>query len=374
MSQATATDYTRRLERVRDALREHELDGLLVLSPANRRYLTGFTARDGQIGESAGAVLLTRDRAVLITNPLYSDQARAECGATGAAEVLELRRRPYIPPREQLQEWGVRRLGFERDYTLYGYYADLEERLAEDGELMPLKGVVEALRVLKSPAELDALRSAARIADEAYARVTGGLRPGVTERAVARALDEAMEELGAEGPSFPTIVAAGPNSARPHHEPGHTVIGEGEPVVIDMGARYEGYCSDMTRSFCLGRADERYRELHALVLQAHVASRDAVREGVPSKEADAIARDLLKAGGYEQEFSHSLGHGLGLDVHEPPSLRKESEDALRAGMVVTIEPGVYIPGYGGVRIEDTVVVTERGCEPLNSSPKDPVIP
>ncbi|MDP9381107.1 MAG: Xaa-Pro peptidase family protein [Chloroflexota bacterium] len=371
MSLATVTDYTRRVENVRETLREKELDGVLVLGPANRRYLTGFTGRDGQIGESAGIVLVTRDRAVLVASPLYSEQARAE--GVGV-EVLELRERWYKALPEHLTEWGVRRLGFERDYTLYGHYEDLKERMPVGSELLPLKGVVEEMRVRKSSAELEVLRAAARIADEAYARVVGSLRPGVTEKAVARALDEAMEELGAEGPSFPTIVAAGPNSARPHHESGDTVIQQGDPVVIDMGARYEGYCSDMTRSFSLGRADDRYLELHGLVLQAHLSSQGAIRPGLSAKDADAVARDLLKAAGYEQEFSHSLGHGVGMDVHEPPRLHKDSEDTLDAGMVVTVEPGVYITGYGGVRIEDTVVVTDTGHEALNHSPKkEPVI-
>ncbi len=370
MTTDTATDYARRIARVREVVAERDLDGLLILGPANRRYLSGYTAADGAIGESAGMVLVTRDRAALIVNPLYTDQANAEAAEL---EVVELRGRSKTLLPEKLKEWGVRRLGFERNYTLYGFYEDLQENLEDGSALVPVKGIVEKMRIRKSDAELEIMRRAGKIADDAYSRVTAALRPGMTERQVARALDEAMEELGAEGPSFPTIVAAGANSARPHHEPGDTPISAGDPVVIDMGARYEGYCSDMTRSFCLGSADERYREIYDLVLRAHDAAKEFVRAGVTGKDADAVARDLLTGAGYEQEFSHSLGHGVGMDVHEQPSLHKESESTLDTGMVVSIEPGIYISGWGGVRIEDTVVVTADGYESLNHAAKGPVL-
>lgn len=370
MTHPATPDYAERLDTVRETLAGKCLDALLVLGPANRRYLSGFTAQDGAIGESSGAVLVTPDRAYLITSPLYSEQAKAE--AAPRVEPVELRGRSVKLLPDKLKEWGVRRLGFERDYTLYGYYEDLRDNL-EGGELTPLKGVVEAMRLRKSPAELDALRAAARIADEAFARVTGELRAGMTEAQVARALDEAMQELGAEGPSFPTIVAAGTNSARPHHEPSNRTLQEGDPVVVDMGARHGGYCSDMTRSFCLGDADARYRALYDVVLEAHHRSVGSIRDGLSGKDADGVAREVLTAAGYEKEFNHSLGHGVGMDVHEPPSLWKDSEDTLGAGMVVTVEPGVYIAEYGGVRIEDTVVVTPDGAERLNHAPKDPVM-
>lgn len=363
-------DYAHRIQQVRDSLRETNLDALLVLGPANRRYLSGYTAHDGSIGESAGAVLVTSDSTYLLVNPLYTEQASAE--GVGI-ETVELRGRSAKALAEKLTEWGIGRLGFERDYTVYGFYEDLREHLGENSELVSTKGVVEQMRLLKSPAELEILREAARIADEAYNRVVGALSAGTTEREVARALDEAMEELGAEGPSFPTIVAAAVNSARPHHEPGDTILAPGAPVVIDMGARYHGYCSDMTRSFCLQRADTRYTDLHALVLDAHLRAEEAIRDGLPCKEADAIAREILKAAGYEREFNHSLGHGVGMDVHEPPRLHKDSDETLATGMVVSVEPGVYIGSYGGVRIEDTVVVTSGGPEILNHSPKDPII-
>jgi Xaa-Pro aminopeptidase len=370
MNQAPTTpDYDQRLGHVRAALVEQQLDAILVLGPANRRYLTGFTAHDGDIGESSGAVLVTPDRATLLVSPLYIDQARAE----SAVEPRELKRRYVkdLPPL--LKEWNLRRIGFERDYTLYGLYEDLTEGLDGQGELLPVKGVVEALRIRKDPAEQGLIREAARIADEAFARVVGELRPGVTERRVARLLEDTMIGLGAEGPSFPTIVAAGPNSARPHHEPGEAPIRAGEPIVIDMGARYHGYCSDLTRSFCLGAADDRYREIHALVLRAHLAAAGALRDGLVGKDADAVARGVIADAGRGEEFGHGLGHGVGLDIHEKPSLGKESEDTLGAGMVVTVEPGVYISGWGGVRIEDLVLVTPEGGESWSQAPKDAVI-
>lgn len=370
MTQTAAPPYAERLQTVRAALPEHELDALLILGPANRRYLSGFTAQDGAIGESSGALLVTPSRAAVVTSPLYSEQAKAEAHGM---ETVELRGRWKRKLPELLKEWGVRSLGFERDYTLYGFYEDLLEEMGEGARLVPLKDVVEQLRLLKDPAEKETMRAAARIADEAYALIVGGLAPGITEREAARKLDDAMLALGAEGPSFGTIVAAGPNAARPHHEPGGHVLQAGEPVIIDMGARFEGYTSDMTRSFCLGSADGRYAEVYDAVLRAHEAGKAAIRDGADGKATDAVARDLLKAAGYDDEFSHSLGHGLGMDVHEDPSLSRESEDTLRAGMVVSVEPGVYITGWGGVRIEDTVFVTDTGCEALNGAPKEPVV-
>ncbi len=343
------------------------------MGPANRRYLSGFTASDGAIGESSGAVLITTGSAALLTSSLYYEQARQE---VTDLEPVELRGRWKRRLPEKLKEMGVRRLAFERDYTLYGEYEDLRQGLEEleaGSELVPVKGLVEDLRLRKGEAERELMREAARIADEAYGRVTGELAPGVSEREVARRLDEAMVELGADGPSFETIVAAGLNSARPHHEPGEYVLREGEPVIIDMGARYRGYCSDMTRSFCLRQADGRYRELYDAVLRAHEQAKQAARAGAGGKEMDAVARDILTEAGLEQEFSHSLGHGVGLDVHEKPSLSKESEDTLEAGIVVTIEPGVYIADWGGIRIEDTVLVTETGHEVWTHAPKDIVI-
>ncbi|MDQ3856033.1 MAG: Xaa-Pro peptidase family protein, partial [Chloroflexota bacterium] len=259
-------DYTGRLSTVQARLQSQNLDGLLVLGPANRRYLTGFTAADTAIGESAGFVLVMSDRSVLLVSPLYIDQARHESVVAGPVEL----RSPFMEQlADRLREWGLTRIAFERDYTLYGFYEDLRAKLAETVELVPVKDMVEPMRLRKDEAELGLMREAARIADEAFVRVTSDLQPGVTERMLARRLDEVMLELGAEAASFETIVAAGANSARPHHEPGDTPLNEGDPVVVDMGARYQGYCSDMTRSFCLRRADERYSELYELVSQAH---------------------------------------------------------------------------------------------------------
>lgn len=268
MTASTAPDYTSRLQKVREAIREPELDGLLILGPANRRYLSGYTAADGAIGESSGAVLVTQDRAALLVPAMYLEQARQE----SVLEPVGLKRRNPKLVTEILAEWGIRRLGFEKDFTVYSYYERLKENLSEGGEMIPVGGIVEELRRRKDPAEQQTMRDAARIADEAFTSVLSTIEPGVTERHMARSIDARMLELGADLPAFETIVAAGTNSARPHHEPGSTVIRAGDPVIVDMGARYNGYCSDMTRSFCLGRADDRYIQLHSIVQigRAHV--------------------------------------------------------------------------------------------------------
>jgi len=364
MNNAFLPDYLRRIDKLRKSLADHELDALLVFSQANRRYLTGFTARDVAIGESSGYVLITQEKALLLVNSLYIEHAQKE---VTAVEPFLVKDKPNIVISDLLRDLGLHKVGFERDYVTYGFIDDLRSHLEDQVELLPVKGLVEAQRVIKDPYEQNMISEAAKIADAAFSKMLDHISPGMTEKQVARLLDNLMIELGAEDPSFETIVAAGPNAARPHHEPTDKPVQEGEPIIVDMGAFYRGYCSDMTRTFCLGKPDSKFEEVYNIVLEAHNTARSAIRAGLDGGEIDAIARGIIDQAGYGEAFTHSLGHGVGLEVHEKPSLRKNSEDVLQEGMVVTVEPGIYISGWGGVRIESLVLV-DNGPSVLSQAP------
>ena len=365
MNNAFLPDYLRRIDKLRKSLADHELDALLVFSQANRRYLTGFTARDVAIGESSGYVLITQEKALLLVNSLYIEHAQKE---VTAVEPFLVKDKPNIVISDLLRDLGLHKVGFERDYVTYGFIDDLRSHLEDQVELLPVKGLVEAQRVIKDPYEQNMISEAAKIADAAFSKMLDHISPGMTEKQVARLLDNLMIELGAEGPSFETIVAAGPNAARPHHEPTDKPVQEGEPIIVDMGAFYRGYCSDMTRTFCLGKPDSKFEEVYNIVLEAHNTARSAIRAGLDGGEIDAIARGIIDQAGYGEAFTHSLGHGVGLEVHEKPSLRKNSEDVLQEGMVVTVEPGIYISGWGGARIESLVLVDNNGPSVLSQAP------
>ncbi len=337
-----------RLERLQAALEEP----LLVSHPVNVRYLTGF--------DSSNAALLVEPTRVR----LFSDFRYAEAGrGVEGVEFVETKRSLYAALAELLDG----RIGIEADDLTYARW----ETLTSGGlELVPRRGLVEALRVVKEPVELDAIRAAAALTSEAYARLAEESFAGRTERDLAWRMGELFHELGADGPAFETIVAAGPNGARPHARPGTREIGAGETVVIDAGAKLGGYCSDCTRTFATGPLPERLREAYAVCLEGQLAGLEAVRAEVSGVDADAAARRVIEKAGFGEAFGHGLGHGVGLDVHEAPRLARESTDTLVPANVVTVEPGIYLEGVGGIRIEDLVIVGENGPEVLTAFPKD----
>jgi Xaa-Pro aminopeptidase len=266
---------------------------------------------------------------------------------------------------------GVGRLALEAAHVSWARQRSFAADWFANLELIPTVSLVEELRKVKDAGELARLAEAARIADEALDHLRSQLTEGPTEEVFGRALDFEMRRLGATAPSFETIVASGPNAAKPHHRPGPRRIRSGEPIVLDFGALYDGYCSDMTRTVWVGAvADPDLRRAVDVVLASQAAGVAAVGPGVPCSEVDRACRDVIAAAGWAEQFVHGTGHGVGLDIHEAPSVAATSADTLRVGHVVTVEPGVYLPGLGGVRIEDTVVVTEDGCRPLTSTPKD----
>jgi Xaa-Pro aminopeptidase len=335
-----------------------ETDALLILNAKNIRYLTGFTGGDG-------ALMVGPDWLTLLVDGRYTTQARAEAGG---AEIFEFRKRAD-GIMATAHRHGVGSVGFESPVLSVEEYLRLKESLPEV-TFLPLSDAFQLLRAVKDDGEVDRIREAARIAGEALAAVREMIRPGVREKEIALELEYRMRRGGAEQVSFETIVAAGANSALPHATPGCRPIMDGDCVMIDSGAVCDGYHSDETCTFVIGRASERQREVYGLVREAHDRAIRAIRAGVSCGEIDGMARSCLAEAGLGDAFAHGAGHGVGLDIHEAPRLAAGREELLRAGMVVTVEPGVYLPGLWGVRIEDTVLVTEEGCEILTPTSKD----
>ncbi len=360
-----------RIPRLRERLAADELDCILVVALTNVRYLTGFTG-------SAGLLVVAREAAMLCTDGRYRTQAQEQLGAAGLGEAVDLviGRLPEQNDavagfvREHLAEPDGR-VGLEADHVVWAAQRRWSA-LLDPAELVATSGVIEALREVKDEGEIARIAAAAAIADAALSEVAPELELGVTETEFALALDVAMRRLGAEDRAFETIVASGPNSAKPHARPGGRRITHGDPVVVDFGAVVDGYKSDMTRTFFVGGAPSgRLLEVYEAVLESQRAGVAAVAPGVTGGEVDGVCRRSLTEAGFEKAFEHGTGHGVGLDIHEAPSVGPGSTGILTLGTVATVEPGAYLAGLGGVRIEDTVVVTAEGCRALTSFTTDP---
>jgi Xaa-Pro aminopeptidase len=341
-----------RLERL---LGERELDRMLVTDLVNVRYLTGFTGTNGACVCGPGVRLF-------FTDFRYTERAAAEVDGwetiTAAGDWLGA-----------IAEHLEGRVGFEDDHMAVRSLEKLKEKLADGTDAVPAGGIVEQLRRVKDAEELSAIAEASGLADSVWEWTIERGLAGRSERDVARAAEARIRELGGD-PSFPAIVAAGPNGALPHAEPGEREIGRGELVVFDMGAMLDGYCSDGTRTYATGDPGEEARAVYGTVLEAQLAGLDAVEAGARGEDVDAVARKVIEAAGHGDRFGHGLGHGVGLEVHEAPRLSPRSDDVLAPGEVVTVEPGIYLPGRLGVRIEDFVVVEEGGHRNLSRLPKD----
>jgi len=364
--------HRNRIARVRQVLSEKKLDALMVSVQENRYYLSGFTGEDTQFDESAGVLIVSANQLVLATDSRFELQAQSEapefevvCYKKGLEKEL-----PAIAG-----SMGLRRLGFESVRLSHKNHTAYVKALKDDGlsaELVPTENIVEDLRKTKSDAEIQATIDALRLAEKAFSRVLETIRPNMTEKKVAWEMEKAMRELGAQGLSFPVIVASGPNSALPHAIPSDRRLAEGEPILIDWGARLNEYCSDTTRTFVLGKPDSPFEKVFDTVVRARDMAIEAIRAGVSGKQVDTIARDYIERCGFKDKFGHGLGHGTGLAVHEAPRLSPIKDDQLEPGMIVTVEPGIYLPGWGGVRMENQVVVREDGAQVLNDpAPFDP---
>lgn len=343
------------LDNLREKLASSGADALLVTHPANVRYLSQFRAPED------GRVLVTHEEAVLITDGRYIAQAGEE-----SSLPVEIFERSWL---EHLAgKLGDRTLAFEAESVTYALFEDLQAKLAQSPK--PTRGLVAALRLVKTPQEIELLRQAAKVTDDAFTHILNVIEPGRSEVAVALELERFMREAGAEGPSFETIVASGVRSAMPHGTASSKTIQNGELVTLDFGAVVGGYHADMTRTVAVGELSSTHAAMYAAVLRAQEAALAALAPDKTGRELDAIARDSLTQDGLGQYFSHSLGHGTGLEIHEGPRLAKTSEQVLEPGMSVTVEPGAYIPGDAGVRIEDLAIITEGGFERLSHSPKE----
>lgn len=354
---AAATIFERRVNRLRRVLARKRLDAILVWDRANTRYLAGFRG-------TASLICITTERAYFLTDFRYLQIARS---SVPHMRVVDNRASEVQCLARILKRNRARKVGFEPSvpYRLYKTWSDKLDgiELAEAGEL------IQALRERKQRDEVRRIVAAQRIAEKALESVLPACKPGISEIELARRLAHVIDELGAEGVAFEPIVASGPNAALPHAEPGERRLRKGDLVIFDLGAVVDGYCSDMTRTFVIGRANERQRKVYRIVLDAQKRAISRIRDGAPAASVDRAARRWIESHGYGKRFGHGTGHGVGLEIHELPSLKAESRDVLRQGMVVTVEPGIYLNGWGGVRIEDMVLVKRGGRENLTAFPK-----
>lgn len=350
-----------RIKKVYELMDKEGLEALLIDSPENRQYLTGFTG-------TAGRVLFTGKGAYFITDFRYVEQAKEQ---TEGYEIVEISSNFEQGLNELLQKDGVKMLGFESRAISHEQFLRYVEVL--EVELQRTTDLIEGLRVIKEQEEIEKIRKAVEITDAAFAHILDFIKPGVTEREIALELEFYQKRMGGEKNAFDFIVASGQRSALPHGVASEKVIEKGDFVTLDFGVFYQGYCSDLTRTVVVGEPDEKQREVYELVLKAQLAVIENVKAGMSCKEVDEIARGIIGEAGYRENFGHGLGHGIGLEIHEGPRVSFTSETILQTGMVMTNEPGIYIPGWGGVRIEDDLLITEEGCEVLNKAPKELII-
>ena len=354
-----------RLDSIRRLMRDNNLDALLVRQAeetpsVNMRYLSGFTG-------TAGVLIVGRDQQFIATDSRYWEQVKHQ--APNYA-LLQYKNHPEQADvvRDKLKSLVAKRVGFEAGRLTVAQHVIWKEKF-EGVELVATTDMVEGLRMVKDTHEIDVVRKAIALTDRAYEHIVNWIEPGMSEKEVAWELEAFMRTRGADGLAFDVHVASGPNSAEPHHVADDREIRLGDPIWIDMGARVGGYCADLTRSFVLGEPDEQFKKIYEIVLRAQLTVEHALKAGLPGKDVDAIARKVIEDAGFGDNFGHGLGHGVGLHIHEKPSAGRVSEDTLPDGALVTIEPGIYIPGWGGVRIEDVALIHDGGAEILTKASK-----
>lgn len=350
-----------KLEKLRSEFSKLGIDGLLITSGYNRRYMTGFTG-------SSGVVLISGENAQFITDFRYVEQAAKQC------QGFEIVKHTGTIPEEvaaQAKKLGITKLGFEQEHLSYSSFKSYEK--AVEAELVPVSGAIEKLRLIKTEGEIKILKEAADIADAAFKHILDFIRPGKTELEVSNELEFFMRKAGAASSSFDIIVASGYRSALPHGVASEKIIEKGDFVTLDFGAYYKGFVSDITRTVAVGEPEAKLKEIYDIVLEAQLRGMAGIKPGMTGKEADALTRNFITEKGYGEYFGHSTGHGIGLEVHEGPALSVKSDIILEPGMVVTVEPGIYIPGLGGVRIEDDTLITLDHNETLTHSTKELII-
>ena len=358
--------HTQRIAKVRELMHKRDIDALLVSTEENRRYLSGFTGEDTQCDESAGSLFITGHELILATDSRFDQQAGVEaigfnivCYREGLSKAL-----PDI-----LRQLGSKRVGFESIRMSFKQFHEFDKIISFEkigAQLVPTEDLVEQVREIKDEDEIENTRLALLLAERAFERVLQQIQPGMTEKKIAWLLEKEMREAGADALSFPSIVASGPNSALPHAIPGNRTWMKSEPLLLDWGARLNGYCSDTSRTIFCGKADGLFQKVFQTVVDAQKKAIDAIRDGAGTRAVDRMARDHIEKKGFKGRFGHGLGHGTGLAVHEAPRLSPLKDGILKTGMLVTVEPGIYIPDWGGVRVENQVVVRDQGAEVLNT--------
>lgn len=348
-----------RLQRFREKMDAAGTGAVIVLKPENLAYLSGFEG-------STGMLLITKNTAHLLVDFRYLEQAKAQAVNY---TIVQIEQPLSETLRRLILELKLETIGFERDFVTFEQYEIWVGKLGDAAEFIPLPDLTLKLRMLKTQEELDCIRKAAEIADTAFLEILPLLKPGIQEREVAVELEYAMRKKGAQALAFEIIIAAGPRSSLPHGTATERKFQNGDLVIVDFGAVWKGYCSDCTRTVSIGSATPKQKEIYAVVQRAQEAALQILRPGVMAAEVDKAAREVISGSGYGDYFGHSLGHGVGRVVHEEPNLAARDQTVLEPGMVVTVEPGIYLPGWGGVRIEDLVVITDTGCEVLTHCPK-----
>jgi len=348
-----------RVRKLRKELEVRKLEAILITNAYNRRYISGFTG-------TSGYVLVTADRAWFLTDFRYMEQAALQ--AVGF-EIVQHQPKVIATVKELLDSVHLTRLAVEQDDLSYGTYQSYQSALGGI-ELIPVSGVVERLRMFKEEGELAVLQEACDLADRTFTHILPFLKPGAVESDIALEMEMFMRKNGATSSSFDTIIASGERSALPHGVASGKALANGELITMDFGALYKGYCSDITRTVALGKVPAKLREIYVIVLEANLACIAGLKPGMTGKEGDALARDIIAKAGYGDRFGHGTGHAVGLEIHENPRLSLQCDTVLAPGMVVTVEPGIYLPGLGGVRIEDDVVITETGVRVLTRSAKE----
>jgi len=350
---------SKRISKFKQELENHGLDGALIYSDTNRNYLTGFTGNESYI-------IVTNSKQLFITDSRYTEQAKIE---VPDFEILEYKTNIAEFIAQTVEDLGIKYLGFEDNFMSFKFYNTLKNKL-KNCSLVSMNEIIENLRQIKDAQEIENIERAAHITDEAFKHILSFIKPGITEISIALELEFFMRSKGASAISFPIICASGVRSSLPHGIATKKVVETGDILTLDFGCVYNGYCSDMTRTVIIGKGDQKQKEIYNIVLNANKIALDHIKSGVTGEELDSVARNIIENSGYGTYFGHGLGHGVGMDIHELPHVSKKGVDPLKAGMIITDEPGIYIPGFGGVRIEDLVLVTEDGYRVLSSSPKE----
>lgn len=348
-----------RIYRLRQELDKSGLDGALIFSDINRNYLTGFTGNDSYI-------IVTQDELLFITDSRYTEQARIE---VPDFQIIEYNINIIEFISKTVESLGIKVLGFEDNIMTYKFFNELKCKL-ENCQLTGMNEIIEKHRQTKGPEEINNIEKAAGITDEAFKHILSFIKPGITEISIALELEFFMRSNGATSVSFPIIAASGVRSSLPHGIASNKIIECGDILTLDFGCVYNGYCSDMTRTLILGSATEKQKQIYNIVLDANTKALSHIKPGITGEELDTIARDVITESGYGNYFGHGLGHGVGMAIHELPYVSKKGKEPIEAGMIITDEPGIYIPDYGGVRIEELVLVTENGYRVLSKSPKE----